>query len=85
MSEPISIPDAWSTKRPGVCLIPKCDRPVLARGLCKKHYHRWWRRGGAMGGREPRFGLAGYSAKEAEAWALAAILAEAPNGDASVN
>ena len=29
------------------CTVEGCDSPVLvkSRGLCKKHYHRWWRHG----------------------------------------
>lgn len=27
------------------CVIPVCDRPQAARGLCDSHYHRWHRLG----------------------------------------
>lgn len=45
----LTIPDAHF-HRPKSCLIPECGKSVLARGLCKKHYAQWWRRGGTMDG-----------------------------------
>ena len=27
------------------CSVKNCDMEISARGYCKKHYHRWWRRG----------------------------------------
>lgn len=32
--------------KPGTCSVPKCGRPVYAKGLCPAHYHRE-RRGAA--------------------------------------
>jgi hypothetical protein len=26
------------------CRAPGCEEPLLARGFCQLHYHRWWRR-----------------------------------------
>lgn len=26
----------------GICQEEVCDRPVQARGMCRKHYHQWW-------------------------------------------
>jgi hypothetical protein len=31
-----------------ICSIEKCDRIVVARGLCRKHYLRWNRHGGPL-------------------------------------
>lgn len=28
-----------------ICSIETCDRTVVARALCRKHYDRWWRTG----------------------------------------
>lgn len=28
-----------------ICSIEACDRPVVARSLCRKHYQRWWKTG----------------------------------------
>ena len=30
---------------PGVCTVDNCDRSVVARGLCRRHYARWQRTG----------------------------------------
>lgn len=27
-----------------LCVVPFCDRPLVARGMCRRHYG-WWRRG----------------------------------------
>lgn len=32
-----------SERRPGLCLVRECGRPVVARDLCNTHYNRWWR------------------------------------------
>jgi hypothetical protein len=29
----------------GTCTIPDCGSPTVGRGLCRKHYQRWWKRG----------------------------------------
>lgn len=29
----------------GTCTVDGCDRPTVGRGLCRKHYQRWWKRG----------------------------------------
>lgn len=27
------------------CTVPDCKKPHVARGLCRAHYQRWWKRG----------------------------------------
>src|SRR5688572_30541432 len=44
--------------KPVACSVEGCDRPILSRGWCRKHYLRWKRRGG-----DPAVGLAMRQAK----------------------
>lgn len=39
-----------------VCSIDGCDKPMLARGWCSKHWTRWQRHGDPLGGGTPKDG-----------------------------
>ena len=41
----VYVPDAFTDygQRNGPCMY--CEKPVLSRRMCSKHYNRWWRHG----------------------------------------
>lgn len=38
-----------------ICQVDGCDMPLKARGLCNKHYQRWWKTGDQSGVRPGRW------------------------------
>lgn len=33
-----------------MCSVPNCELPKLTRGMCKRHYTRWWKHGDPLAG-----------------------------------